>query len=87
MSIFLLSSTPVRRLRITSLIVPLTNRCPGHVYSRMESLCISGGGWTRVAYLNLSDPTDECPSGFRLYDWNDIRACGRAATSSCGYCQ
>ena len=38
-------------------------------------------GWTRVAYLNMSDPTEECPSGFRLYNQNGVRACGRPVTS------
>ena len=40
----------------------------------------------RVAYLNMSDPTEECPPGFRLYNWNGIRACGRASLSG-GSCQ
>ena len=25
------------------------------------------GGWTRVAYLNMSDSIQSCPSGFKLY--------------------
>ena len=33
----------------------------------------------RVAYLNMSDPTEECPPGFRLYNESGIRACGRPA--------
>ena len=37
-----------------------------HVYCHMEELCSSGGGWTRIAYLDMSDSTDECPSGFKL---------------------
>ena len=27
----------------------------------------STGGWRRVAYLNMTDPTHECPSDFRLF--------------------
>ena len=53
----------------------------------MESLCNCGGGWMRVAYLNMSDPTEECPPGFRLYNQNGIRACGRPVSSPSGYCQ
>ena len=53
----------------------------------MESLCNSGGGWMRVAYLNMSDPTEECPPGFRLYNESGIRACGRPESSPAGYCQ
>ena len=47
-----------------------------HVYCHMESLCNSEEGWMRVAYLNMSDPTEECPPGFRLYNQKGIRACG-----------
>ena len=54
-------------------IIADTNGHPCHVYCHMESLCNSGGGWMRVAYLNMSE---ECPPGFRLYNSNRIRACG-----------
>ena len=49
-----------------------------HVYCHMEELCGSGGGWTRLAYLNMNDSTENCPSGFRLYQSGGVRACGRA---------
>ena len=45
-------------------------------------LCGSGGGWTRLAYLNMSNATVNCPSGFRLYQSGGVRACGRPVTSS-----
>ena len=51
-------------------------------YCNMGTLCGSGGGWTRLAYLNMSDATQNCPSGFRLYEENNITACGRPVTSS-----
>ena len=54
-------------------------------YCNMEELCGSGGGWTRLAYLNMTDSTVNCPSGFRLYQSGGVRACGRA-TSSGGSC-
>ena len=56
------------------------------VYCHMEELCGSDEGWMRVAYLNMSDPTEDCPPGFRLYEENGIRACGRPETTT-GYCQ
>ena len=56
-----------------------------HVYCEMEQVCGSSG-WMRVAYLNMTDPSDECPRGFRLYNENGVRACGRPASSS-GGCQ
>ena len=67
-------------------IIADTNGHPRHVYCHMESLCNSGGGWMRVACLNMSDPTEECPPGFRIYNESGIRACGRPASSPVGYC-
>ena len=53
-----------------------------NTYCNMEELCGSGGGWTRLAYLDMSDSTVNCPSGFRLYQSGSVRACGRPVTSS-----
>ena len=46
-------------------------------YCNMDELCGSGGGWTRLAYLDMSDATQNCPSGFRLRQSGGVRACGR----------
>uniref|UniRef100_A0A1X7TM26 Uncharacterized protein n=1 Tax=Amphimedon queenslandica TaxID=400682 RepID=A0A1X7TM26_AMPQE len=43
--------------------------------------CGSGGGWTRLAYLDTSNATQSCPSGFRLYQSGGVRACGRNGSS------
>ena len=51
-------------------------------YCNMGILCGSGGGWTRLAYLDMSDATQNCPSGFRLYQSGGVRACGRPVTNS-----
>ena len=56
-----------------------------NVYCNMEELCGSGGGWTRLAYLDMTDSTQNCPPGFRLYQSGGVRACGRAP-SSVGSC-
>ena len=50
-------------------------------YCNMGNLCGSGGGWTRLAYLDMSDATQNCPSGLRMYQDSGVRACGRPATS------
>ena len=48
------------------------------VYCEIGTLCNSEGVWTRLGYLNMSDSTYDCPSGFNLYNLNgDVRACGR----------
>ena len=57
-----------------------------YVYCHMGELCGTEGGWTRLAYLDMSDSTENCPTGFKLYESNGVRACGRA-TSSAGSCQ
>ena len=46
-------------------------------YCNMGTLCGSGGGWTRLAYLDMSDATQNCPSGFKLYQSGGVRACGQ----------
>ena len=51
-------------------------------YCNMGTLCGSGGGWTRLAYLDMSDATQNCPSGFRLYQSGGVRTCGRPVTNS-----
>uniref|UniRef100_A0A1X7SNC5 Fibrinogen C-terminal domain-containing protein n=1 Tax=Amphimedon queenslandica TaxID=400682 RepID=A0A1X7SNC5_AMPQE len=52
-----------------------------NIYCNMEELCGSGGGWTRLAYLDMTDATMNCPSGFRLYQSGGVRVCGRAASN------
>ena len=43
--------------------------------------CSCGGaGWTRVAYLNMSDPQQTCPSNWTL-NTSPVRGCGRSSSS------
>ena len=53
-------------------------------YCNMNELCGSVGGWTRLAYLDMTDSTANCPSGFKQYQSGGIRACGRNSSSSAG---
>ena len=55
-------------------------------YCHMGELCGTEGGWTRLAYLDMSDSTQKCPAGFRQYELNGVRACGRP-TNDGGSCQ
>uniref|UniRef100_A0A1X7VPU0 Fibrinogen C-terminal domain-containing protein n=1 Tax=Amphimedon queenslandica TaxID=400682 RepID=A0A1X7VPU0_AMPQE len=48
-----------------------------NVYCNMDNLCGQGGGWTRLAYLNMADGTSNCPTGFKYYQTGGVRACGR----------
>ena len=55
---------------------------PIYVYCNMEELCGSKEGWTRVAYLDMTDSTENCPSGFKLVKSGQVRACGRLDTNA-----
>ena len=43
------------------------------------------GLWWRVAYLNMTEPSQQCPSAWREYNTSGVRACGRPV-SSAGSC-
>ena len=38
--------------------------------------------WTRVAYLNMTDPGEQCPQSWMLYNTNGVRGCGRSSVGS-----
>ena len=44
------------------------------------------GQWYHVAYLNMSDPIQQCPSSLRLYSANFIRAYGRPSSAGMYSC-
>ena len=48
--------------------------------------CDASVGWMRVANLDMTDPTQQCPDGFRLIDRTEppLRTCGRPAGHSDG---
>ena len=47
------------------------------VYCDMTRECCNNtGGWTRVAFLNRTDPNESCPAGWRAID-SPRRSCGR----------
>ena len=57
-----------------------SNGCAVRVYCDMDRVCGcngTGGGWTRVAYLNMTDPSQRCPGAWRLIT-TPRRTCGRA---------
>ena len=58
-------------------LAPTNGSATYTAYCNMGTLCGSGGGWTRLAYLDMSDATQNCPSGFRLYQSGGVRACGK----------
>ena len=47
------------------------------VLAEIVSDC-GGIGWRRVAYLDMTDPTQSCPSGLALKYYPGVRSCGRS---------
>ena len=39
------------------------------------------GIWYRVAYLNMTDPSQQCPSAWREYNISQFRHCGRPVST------
>ena len=55
------------------------------LHTPLEAVEVSSCGpglWWRVAYLNMSDPSHQCPPVWREYSANGVRACGRPANTS-----
>ena len=49
-------------------------------FSSSVSEC-GDGLWYRVAYLNMTDPSQQCPPAWREYNNSGVRACGRPASN------
>ena len=62
--------------RMSKLDNDLDNGIPHNI--TLQSYC-GAGQWHRIAFLNMSDPSQQCPSAWREYMYNasGVRACGR----------
>ena len=49
--------------------------------STSPSEMCGGPGWRRVAFINMTDPNQDCPQGLSLTGYS-IRSCGRRGTST-----
>ena len=66
--------------------ITLTNGSIVTVYCDMEGMnCDEEGGWTRVAYLNMTEPGTTCPSGLTQRGYSNINhdVCGRPYDPGC----
>ena len=53
------------------------------VYCDMEGTnCGGEGGWMRVAHLNMTDPSSQCPAGFKVETVNSTDFCIRNTTKA-----
>jgi dynein heavy chain len=48
---------------------------------QIQSQC-GAGLWWRVAYLDMTEPLQQCPSAWREYNTSRVRACGRPVNST-----
>ena len=55
------------------------------LHSRPPCPCGGPGHWTKIAYLNMTDPTQQCPPNFGLIT-TPVRGCGRGSAFS-GLCK
>uniref|UniRef100_A0A1X7USA8 Fibrinogen C-terminal domain-containing protein n=1 Tax=Amphimedon queenslandica TaxID=400682 RepID=A0A1X7USA8_AMPQE len=53
-----------------------------NIYCNMGELCGQDGGWTRIAYLDMTDITQNCPSGLEELIDGGIRVCRREGNSA-----
>ena len=63
-----------------------TKTSPVQVYCDMtRSCCNTTGGWMRVANIVMTDPSQQCPDGFRLVTRTTapLRTCGRPGPAGC----
>uniref|UniRef100_A0A1X7VN79 Fibrinogen C-terminal domain-containing protein n=1 Tax=Amphimedon queenslandica TaxID=400682 RepID=A0A1X7VN79_AMPQE len=61
------------------------NGYPYSVYCYMDNFCNAGGGWKRVAKLDMKNSNENCPAELRLYHQDGKRACGRLVSDRvCG---
>ena len=55
----------------------ITNGSTISVYCDMEgSNCGGEGGWTRIAFINMSEPGTTCPTGLTEEQYDNITLCG-----------
>ena len=63
-----------------------SSNSPVQVYCDVtRTCCNTTGGWTRVANLDMTDPSQQCPDGFRLVNRTTAprRTCGRSGPAGC----
>ena len=64
--------------------IRLCNGTAMQVYCDMNSRCCnSSSGWMRAAFVNMSDPSQECPAGLQLDSLADRRVCAKKVGAGC----
>jgi dynein heavy chain len=70
---------------ISQTLAQLDDRVNDFIYAevnpQIQSQC-GAGLWWRVAYLDMTEPLQQCPSAWREYNTSRVRACGRPVNST-----
>ena len=76
------SDLETARINITSNVSNILQEIAAEINTVPEC---GGSGWRRVAFLNMTDPTQQCPDSWREHDQDSVRACGHheSGTASC----
>ena len=71
--------------KIDQLMDHITSDCPPPEEEEITLCNISSSDWRRVAYINMTDPEAECPSGLNEISNSNTgqRACGRSVDWAC----
>ena len=59
----------------------ITNNVTNFLQPYSKQTMCGDGLWYHIAHLNMSDPTEQCPSTWREYNTSGVRACGRPVSS------
>ena len=70
---------------ISQALLQLDDRLNNFISTEFNQSQCGAGLWWRVAYLNMTEPSQQCPSAWREYNTSGVRACGRpeSSTGSC----
>jgi hypothetical protein len=70
--------TPEQRMNTIRLLRENVNSILDEQHRNISLVPDCGDGlWYRVAYLNMTDPSQQCPPAWREYNTSGVRACGR----------
>ena len=69
---------------LTTTVTQKIHQLAEHIKSNLANLHTQSycgtGQWHRIVFLNLSDPSQQCPSAWREYNTSGVRACRRLAS-------
>ena len=69
-------------IKASSIQLSTTMTTAATITTTTSSLEVCGGpGWRRIAFINMTDPNQNCPQGLALTDYS-IRSCGRTHTEN-----